>query len=125
MPFSQEDLMALAGLVITAAGGGFGVARLQKAPPPALPSGGDGSETLQAIERVGLKVDSVSRQLGNVKNVVDGVGAVDFFIWVSLLGLKLPDQGRLCFRPQALNYLRPLLGQGHPREVWWTAYSCH
>ena len=79
MPFSQEDLTALAGIVIAAAGGGFGVARLQKStPPPASPSGGDGSETLQAIERVGLKVDSVSRQLGNVKNVVDGLaGDID------------------------------------------------
>ncbi len=78
MPFSQEDLTALAGLVIAAAGGGFGVAKLQKTPPPVSPSGGDGGETLQAIERVGLKVDSVSRQLGNVKNVVDGLaGDID------------------------------------------------
>jgi len=73
MPLSQEDLIALAGLVITAAGGGFGAAKLQKAPAPVSSVSGDGGETLQAIERVGQKVDSVSRQLNNVNNVVNGL----------------------------------------------------
>ena len=74
MPLGPDDLATIAGLIITAAGGGFGVAKLQKStPPPASPGNGDGGETLQAIERVGQKVDSVARQLNSVKNVVDGL----------------------------------------------------
>lgn len=62
-------------IAAVAAAGGYGASRLQagKAPSPASSGSGDGGETLQAIERVGQKVDSVSRQLNSVKNVVDGL----------------------------------------------------
>ena len=71
MPFSQEDLTALAGLVIAAAGGGFGVAKLQKTPPPASPSGGDGGEALQAIRRIEEKVDQLDGKVSSVKYTVN------------------------------------------------------
>lgn len=61
-------------IAAVAAAGGYGASRLQSSKPnPASSGSGDGGETLQAIERVGHKVDSVARQLASVKNVVDGL----------------------------------------------------
>ena len=71
MPLGPEELAQIAAIVITAAGGGFGVAKLQSKPA----SSGNTPEdaTLQAIERLGAKVDSVGRQVGQVKLSVEGL----------------------------------------------------
>lgn len=69
MPLGPEELAQIAALVITAAGGGFGVAKLQSKQSAAS----SGDETIQAIERLGSKIDSVGRQVGQVKLSVEGL----------------------------------------------------
>lgn len=74
MPFGADQLAEIAGLIIAAASGGFGVAKLHGRSTTSASSGGDaGDETLRAIERVSLKVEHVSRVLGQVQLSIGGL----------------------------------------------------
>lgn len=69
MPMSPDDIGAVVAALVTGVAGGIGAVKLQSKHTPA-PSG---DPTLEAIEKLALKVDSVSRQVYQVKLSVDGL----------------------------------------------------
>lgn len=74
MPLGPDELATIAGLVITAAGGGFGIAKLQTRTPPVSPGGNEnGDETLRAIEKLTVQNSHILRVVNQLQFTIGGL----------------------------------------------------
>lgn len=74
MPIGPDEIAAYAVALITAAaGGGYGVAKLQSRSSSASSDETDGGETLHAVERLGTKIDALGRKVDQMHLTVGSV----------------------------------------------------